>query len=151
MAKAPAAVCSAAGCLKLAVNGGTRCAEHAAQRAAERAEYLKRAHKDYNARRPATDKFYWTSTWKKKSSAYRAEHPLCEECERLGLIVPSTMVDHKIPYRERPDLALDDDNLRALCWQCHNRIGKKVRGGDADAGAGLAVSFRLSGPRPAQG
>ncbi len=37
------------------------------------------------------------------------------------------MVDHIIPYRERPDLGLVDSNLRALCWQCHNRIGKKVR------------------------
>jgi len=109
------------------MTGATRCAEHKAQREVERAAYLKQAHKNYNAKRPASDKFYWTNTWKRKSEAFRAAHPLCIECERLGLVVPSTMVDHIIPYRERPDLGLEDSNLRALCWQCHNRIGKKVR------------------------
>lgn len=123
-------------CTKLAAPGKTRCPDHHAQRAEERAAYLKVAHKDYNARRPATDKFYWTNTWKLKSEQYRAQHPLCSECDSIGLVVPSTMVDHIIPYRERPDLGLVDSNLRALCWQCHNRIGKKVR----DMGAAERVA-----------
>lgn len=141
MPTAPPSVCSAPNCRRLSIPGGTRCAEHQAQRDAERAEYRQRAHKDYNARRPATDSFYWTNTWKRKSETFRELHPLCEECDRLGLVVPSTMVDHKIPYRERPDLGLVDSNLRALCWQCHNRIGRKVRP-DADA------SPTPSAPRP---
>lgn len=127
MPRAPAAVCSYPNCLRLAVGGGTRCAEHKALRDAERAAAIKETHKAYNAKRPASDKFYWTNTWKRKSESFREAHPLCHECDSIGLVVPSTMVDHIIPYRERPDLGLDDSNLRALCWQCHNRIGKKVR------------------------
>lgn len=144
MPVAPPSVCSAPGCRRLAVPGATRCAEHKAQRDVERAEYLKAAHKDYNAKRPASDKFYWTNTWKRKSEEFRVARPLCDECERIGLVVPSTMVDHIVPYRERPDLGLDDTNLRALCWQCHNRIGKKIRekdGGTAERVA--APSGRL--------
>lgn len=33
----------------------------------------------------------------------------------------ATMVHHMIPLEERPDLALDLDNLRSLCDECHNR------------------------------
>ena len=124
-------VCSAMSCMRLAVTGGTRCANHAAEHAQARAEYLKKAHKSYNARRPASDKFYWTNTWKRKSATFREAHPVCCECDSIGLVVPSELVDHIIPYRERPDLALVDSNLRALCWPCHNRIGKKVRAGEA--------------------
>lgn len=143
VAKAPASVCTSPNCLRLAAAGGTRCPAHQAQREADRAAYLKVAHKDYNARRPASDKFYWTNTWKKKSAAYRVQHPLCEECDSIGLVVPSTMVDHRIPYRERPDLGLDDSNLRALCWQCHNRIGKKVRDDQAAESARPAILGRF--------
>ena len=149
MPQAPAAVCSAPSCLRLALPGESRCAEHKAQRAEERAAYLQQAHKEYNAKRPKSDSFYWTNRWKRKSEEYRAAHPLCVECERLGLVVPSTMVDHIIPYRERPDLGLVDSNLRALCWQCHNRIGKKVREKDCGVAERVAdpMPFRLSSPK----
>lgn len=143
MPRAPASVCSKPNCLRLAVAGGTRCAEHQAQHEEERAAYLKQAHKDYNTRRPASDGFYWTNRWKLKSEQYRADHPLCEECERIGLVVESTMVDHIIPYRERPDLGLEDSNLRALCWQCHNRIGKKVRERDCGKAEVVAIAPRV--------
>lgn len=31
------------------------------------------------------------------------------------------MVHHIIPITERPDLALNLSNLRALCYECHER------------------------------
>ncbi|AYF88634.1 HNH endonuclease [Pseudomonas sp. DY-1] len=132
---APRSVCSFSGCFRLANPGKSRCAEHHAEWEERRAEQQKLAHREYNKRRPASDKFYWTNTWKKKSEEYRARHPLCEECEQIGLVEQSQLVDHIIPYRERPDLGLVDENLRALCWPCHNRIGEKVRekyGGTAE-------------------
>ncbi len=33
----------------------------------------------------------------------------------------AVMVHHIIPVEERPDLALDLNNLRSLCSECHNR------------------------------
>lgn len=133
MPRAPASVCTAAGCQRLAEPGRTRCAEHHAEWVARRSEQQAKAHRAYNAKRPVTDRFYRTQAWKDKSERFRRLHPLCDECERLGLVVPSTMVDHRIPYRIRPDLGLIDSNLRALCWQCHNRVGDRVRPGDQRA------------------
>ncbi|QMV65177.1 HNH endonuclease [Pseudomonas berkeleyensis] len=153
MPSAPSAVCSAPGCLRLAMPGKTRCEQHQAEADEARAEYRSRQNKDYNARRPKSDSFYWTNRWKRKSEEYRKAHPLCVECERIGLVVEATMVDHIIPYRLRPDLGLVDSNLRALCWQCHNRIGAKVR--EKDCGVAVrvepAMPFRLSSPAPRQG
>lgn len=153
MPSSPSAVCSAPGCLRLAVSGKTRCAQHQAEADEARAEYRSRQNKDYNARRPKSDGFYWTNRWKRKSEEYRKAHPLCVECDRIGLVVESTMVDHIIPYRLRPDLGLVDSNLRALCWQCHNRIGEKVREKDCGPAERVAtpVPFRLSSPAPRQG
>ncbi|MDL2317673.1 HNH endonuclease [Eubacteriales bacterium OttesenSCG-928-A19] len=34
---------------------------------------------------------------------------------------PATLVHHVVPVTERPDIALDIDNLRSLCDPCHNR------------------------------
>jgi 5-methylcytosine-specific restriction protein A len=128
MPVAPSSVCTAPDCRSLAESGRTRCSQHHAEWVARRAVQQVKANRNYNDRRPVSDKFYGTNAWKIKSQRFRAQHPLCQACEDLGLVQPSTMVDHKIPYRQRPDLAMDDGNLRALCWQCHNRIGLKVRG-----------------------
>ena len=127
MPSASKSVCSQPGCTRVAPLGQTRCAQHQEEWAARRQVQVAKAHKQYNERRPESDSFYRTERWKKKSQQFRRLHPLCAECELIGLVVPSKMVDHIKPYRERPDLALDDDNLRALCWPCHNRVGAKVR------------------------
>ena len=45
----------------------------------------------------------------------------------------ATIVHHIIPRDERPDLALEIDNLRSLCDACHNKRhpekGQKEDGG----------------------
>lgn len=46
-----------------------------------------------------------------------ARQPLCEECERRGLITVATQRDHKVPLAEG---GLDDEtNEQALCEACH--------------------------------
>lgn len=57
---------------------------------------------------------------------YLAEHPLCEDCEALGVIVRESYyveVDHIIPIDEsKPDqdpLLHDLDNLRTRCRSHH--------------------------------
>jgi len=81
----------------------------------------------YNRRRDVSDKFYGTAVWRRTRNAYLAEHPLCEgECEGFEVLTPAVLVDHVIPFKERPDLGLDPENLRSLCTPCHNRIGARV-------------------------
>lgn len=127
MPVAPPSVCTAPHCRRLAEAGRTRCSQHHAEWVARRGEQLAKAHSKYNKRRPATDAFYKTQAWKRKSQKFRERHPVCVECDRLGLVVDAELVDHIIPYRLRPDLGLVDSNLRSLCWSCHSRIGAKVR------------------------
>lgn len=127
MPSAPKSVCNQPGCTRLAPIGETRCVQHHAEWLDRREKQRSKAHRKYNSDRPASDAFYRTERWKKKSEQYRKRHPLCEECESIGLVVPSQMTDHIKPYRLHPELAFDDENLRALCWPCHNRIGAQVR------------------------
>jgi 5-methylcytosine-specific restriction protein A len=66
-------------------------------------------------------KFYWSKEWRALRSLKIQDNPLCEECERNGKLTPGHAVDHIIPVIDRPDLALDYDNLQTLCTSCHSR------------------------------
>lgn len=77
---------------------------------------------DYKKSEP----FYHTKEWKKvRQVALMRDGGMCQACMdrmRAGYGVKprrATMVHHIIPYKERPDLALNMDNLRSLCYRCH--------------------------------
>ena len=59
-------------------------------------------------------------TWQQLRKMILARDPLCVLClpHRLTL---SVQVDHIKTIRERPDLRLDESNLRGLCAPCHSR------------------------------
>ena len=73
-------------------------------------------------------KFYHSPAWKKMSPyILRRDHYECQECrKKTGKIRRATLVHHIIPYEERPDLGLDEDNLEAVCDRCHNIIHGRV-------------------------
>ena len=77
--------------------------------------------------RRATDPFYHREAWKRvRRQALQRDGGMCQDCmDRLRAgygIKPNRaqMVHHIIPLEERPDLALNLDNLRSLCNECHN-------------------------------
>jgi 5-methylcytosine-specific restriction protein A len=122
----PARLCAEPRCGRPSTKGSHYCAPHKAQAEARRADQVKATHKRYNEKRDEADAFYKTERWRKLSIRYRKLHPLCEECERHGLITPSAMTDHIKARKTHPELSLAWDNLRALCWSCHNRVGERV-------------------------
>ncbi len=72
--------------------------------------------------------FYHSAAWKRvRALAMQRDQGMCQDCmDRLRAgygIKPNRaqMVHHIIPLEERPDLALDLNNLRSLCNECHNR------------------------------
>ena len=72
--------------------------------------------------------FYHSAAWKRvRALAMQRDNGMCQDCmDRLRAgygIKPNRaqMVHHIIPLEERPDLALDLNNLRSLCNECHNR------------------------------
>ncbi len=68
--------------------------------------------------------FYKSKRWQQCRASYlKSVGGLCEKCYRKGLIVPATMVHHKVHITEKninnPMVVLNWDNLEALCWDCH--------------------------------
>lgn len=84
------------------------------------------AGKGARAGKPEHHRLYDSAAWKQLRKAKLLNSPLCEECEANGYVVAAKDVDHVIPLRERPDLALVIENLRSLCVPCHRR--KSARG-----------------------
>jgi len=82
--------------------------------------------------RPATQyskgvgDFYSSSAWIKLRNLKRRLNPLCENCEKLGLLTPFHTIDHIKPISEG-GAPLDMDNLQTLCKQCHAiKTGKET-------------------------
>jgi len=71
--------------------------------------------------------FYSSKAWQDCRNEYakRQQH-LCEECLRQGIYRPGEIVHHKIHIDpitiEKPEVALNFDNLELLCRQCHYKM-----------------------------
>ena len=57
--------------------------------------------------------------WRAIRARYIATHPLCEDCEKQGILTPVAEVHHILPL-ERGGTH-DEANLRSLCKPCHSR------------------------------
>lgn len=95
-----------------------------------------------------SDPFYHTKEWKAARRArLERDHGMCVECLaafEAGGVRPrmATLVHHVIPRKERPDLALDIDNLRSLCDVCHNRAHPE-KGGRGKAASRTTGNTRM--------
>ncbi|WP_017732726.1 HNH endonuclease [Nafulsella turpanensis] len=66
-------------------------------------------------------RFYSSAAWQKVRVMKLQHNPLCEECERQGILNPGNEIDHIISITIRWDLRLSWDNLQTLCKPCHSR------------------------------
>lgn len=82
----------------------------------------KNAPTGYNRVRSADE--YHTARWTKESKSFRARHPLCEACERKGVVAASEVVDHIVPFPVCPDF-WDSRNWQALCKKHNAEKGNK--------------------------
>lgn len=85
-------------------------------------------------RRKEYKKIIHSRQWIALSRAYKAAHPLCEECLKKGIVdSPATEVHHIRPigsgadFGEMKALAFDEGNLEALCHDCHVAAHKRIR------------------------
>ena len=72
-------------------------------------------------------KFYSSKAWQDCRNEYmKRAHYLCENCLRKGIYKPAEIVHHIIEIDpitiERPEIALNFDNLEAVCRECHNEL-----------------------------
>ena len=81
-------------------------------------------------------KIYNSSNWKKLRNAYLMQNPLCAECLEKGIVTPAVEVHHVIPIlsgndeMEMLELALNPNNLKSLCFDCHHEVHNKKRRGN---------------------
>jgi 5-methylcytosine-specific restriction protein A len=125
MPNAPLKPCSYPGCSELVTSG--RCAKHSTQ-----------VHQPYH-RDPDRQHLYNTKRWRLRRARQLARQPWCEECQRHGLSVPATDVDHIEPHRGDP-VKFATGQLQSLCHRCHSAKTKREvidpRGGEKDLARG---------------
>lgn len=95
--------------------------------------------------REFAEAFYHSAAWKQAQKlAMQLHYGVCEKCGR-----PAKIIHHKIWLTPDnitdQDIALGQDNLMALCLDCHNRIHAKqssIREGLEFDGAGQLVKMQ---------
>lgn len=101
--------------------GSPRCPNFALPGKARCDEHQREAWREQNAQRPRELRaFYDSAEWRQLRAAYLADNPACQDCATTGRATPADSVDHILPLRTRPDLALEPSNLRSLCKSCHS-------------------------------
>lgn len=64
-----------------------------------------------------------------KRDQYVKHNGACPMCDQLlAPDIYSNPLDHIRPYKLRPDLTYDSDNLRILCRTCHERRCSSIEG-----------------------
>jgi 5-methylcytosine-specific restriction enzyme A len=126
-------LCSARGCDELALPCQSRCEDH--ERDRQKIEAARRQAAKAGSR--AWSQLYQTPEWKRASRAFRLAHPICAECAKVGLVVPTREVDHIIPHRGDRRLFWDRTNWQGLCTPCHSRktaaeLRDRKRGGEGE-------------------
>lgn len=72
---------------------------------------------------------YSTAQWKRLRMAKLNECPLCEACQRRGVIVGADAVDHVVAISAGGAAFPSADGLMSLCYPCHNsKTGRVDRG-----------------------
>lgn len=112
-------LCAAGGCSDLAEPGEPHCEYHAKRAAERRAEARAEAQRGKDAAR--NRRLYQDPAWKKAARLFLRKHPLCAECESVGLVEPATDVDHIEPHRGDRALFWRRSNWQPLCHPCHSR------------------------------
>jgi len=103
--------CNKPGCPEL-VKGAAYCAKHSEQN----------KQREYEAKRSdPVWMMYQHTRWKKFREWFWRMNPICQrvidgkQCTNIG-----TTIHHRVSPRQRPDLFLDADNVKAVCSEHHN-------------------------------
>ncbi len=107
-------------CSRPRESGSVYCAQHRHTR--EAAPVPRKYASSPNRNR---DPFLESTEWRFLSARFRERYPICMACGKEK----SQVVDHILPRKKRPDLALDEGNWQALCRRCDVWKSNKERGG----------------------
>lgn len=126
-------LCKYPGCLKPVLQGTRYCAIHAekGRKRDEAQEARARQIREKRRRelRGSSAARGYGSKWQRLRNRFIAQHPICQECQRRGIIKAATDVDHIIPHHGDTELLYDEANLQSLCHECHSRKTAREDGG----------------------
>lgn len=107
-------ICSHPGCSELVDSG--KCERHKGS---------------YDRNRGSAAERGYDRRWARARVRFLADHPFCEcqDCQREGKIIPSEVVDHRIPHKGDPVLFWDENNWQAMSKRCHDKKTVKEDGG----------------------
>ena len=108
----PKRPCSYPGCPNL--TNGQYCADHTTIARRQYDKYERAA--DVNRK--------YGRAWKRIRDRHISQHPLCEECIKVGKMTPAAEVHHKTPISQGGTHARE--NLMSLCRSCHNKIHHEI-------------------------
>jgi len=119
MALRPPTACRHPGCPEITRHRSGYCKLH-------RIEQCKRWRREQEANRPSASKRGYGKDWQRLRNWFIQRHPVCEICKKEGRLTPAEVVHHIKSVKERPDLRLEQENLQALCFDCHEKVhGRK--------------------------
>ena len=107
--------CAWPGCDELVTD--KYCTEHKAKHEEEQQQN----NRAYNRQRGSSTKQGYGYDWQQVRLRYLKQHPLCEDCLTKGKVVHATLVHHIKPILEG-GARLNENNLKALCNDCHENI-----------------------------
>ncbi|SHK46420.1 HNH endonuclease [Tepidibacter formicigenes] len=68
-------------------------------------------------------RFYKSTKWKNtRKKVLKRDNNECQRCKEAGRFHKAECVHHIKHLKDRPDLALMEDNLISLCYTCHNEV-----------------------------
>lgn len=68
--------------------------------------------------------------WQRERATFLDANPVCERCENLGRMTPSTVVNHRVPHRGDMKLFWDRKNWEPACKPHHDgEIQREERSG----------------------
>lgn len=71
--------------------------------------------------RPDNRQSLYGNKWRKVRAVHLRQNPLCVICEKNGMSVSATEVDHIKRHEGDVDIFWDDNNWQGLCKPCHSR------------------------------
>jgi len=117
MAERGKSICRHSGCGKL-VDVSGYCEPH-----------VKLHQRASDAQRGSAHARGYNRRWQKARLTFLSRHPLCAECEKKGLVVAATVVDHIVPHKGDQDLFWDTSNWQPLCKPDHDAKTAREDGG----------------------
>lgn len=76
--------------------------------------------REYDQRRGSSTERGYDAAWQRFRKGYLMAHPLCVDCEAMGIVAAARDIHHIAKLRDNPEAKYDESNLMGLCKMHHD-------------------------------